>query len=820
MRLAMLRLGVLSILFALAPAVALSQSFPVRPGLWPATDEETTGEDLDGDGIPQSLELQLAQHFFPTIWYDSGEDTSAPGGNHDHREHNQPGRLAFRVRPHPDRSDHIAITYALLYRVDGGENFIFPADFGCHQGDVEAFAISLKPDASCALGYSIESFKTFAHDGTFAEHVRERTVSGCNWGFSAAPVTREFALLASENKHGNYLTESECDAGLGGFENCDYDWTAGDVNSWVGINVGESEPETARRHMDLSPLGFSNRLWANESFCGGPHSFSDLAQLACIPLSLCPGPVESKFTDTFVASITSDTPPPAPIGTPSPLSPWFVTISTASPAFIWEVASHAESYDLSVTNEAGEAVLAENYAASTICDAAQCSVTPALSLSDGVYNWTVTGRNGSDTGPTGPVVTFTVSGASSDPSGTPAGVNVSVDLGPVTATFELVVTAGTTTVQTIDPASAGSLPDGYSVFQNMAFDVSTTAEYSNQVTLTFAMPDMPSDEFERLRVFHRQSDQLVDRTSDSEFALRTVSARVSSLSPFVIASGPAPPPADTTAPNISCGSPDGLWHATDVSITCTASDTESGLALPETASFTLQTNVPVGTETSDAQTSSRLICDRVGNCATAGPIGGNKVDKKPPEITLTSPSSGAIYIIAQPVQASYECTDGGSGVKTCSGTVANGAVIDTRTVGYKTFSVSATDEVGNASSVTVTYIVTYAICPQFDQEKEHNSGSAVPVRIQICDFFGTNLSSAMIEVTAEAIVHVTSNTSYPPQDEGNSSPGGVFRHVGGTGPEAGYLFNVMTKDLPAGQYRFRFSVTEDPIIHDVRFILR
>ena len=46
-------------------------------------------------------------------------------------------------------------------------------------------------------------------------------------------------VFASENKHGNYLSESRCDGGLGGAENCDTDWTAGDVNAWTGLNVGE-----------------------------------------------------------------------------------------------------------------------------------------------------------------------------------------------------------------------------------------------------------------------------------------------------------------------------------------------------------------------------------------------------------------------------------------------------------------------------------------------------------------------------------------------------------------------------------------------------
>src|SRR4051812_48483272 len=109
MRLAALRFGTWFFILALSTAAA----YPQQPGLTPGSSEEMTSEDLDGDGLPQSFELELALHFFPTIWYDSGEDTSSPGGNHNHRENNQPGRLLFRVRHHPQEPSHIAITYAL-----------------------------------------------------------------------------------------------------------------------------------------------------------------------------------------------------------------------------------------------------------------------------------------------------------------------------------------------------------------------------------------------------------------------------------------------------------------------------------------------------------------------------------------------------------------------------------------------------------------------------------------------------------------------------------------------------------------------------------
>ena len=48
-----------------------------------------------------------------------------------------------------------------------------------------------------------------------------------------------------------------------------------------------------------------------------------------------------------------------------------------------------------------------------------------------------------------------------------------------------------------------------------------------------------------------------------------------------------------------------FWHATDVSIACTAGDLASALANPADASFSLSTNVPAGTETPNAATGTR-----------------------------------------------------------------------------------------------------------------------------------------------------------------------------------------------------------------------
>src|SRR5262249_35580903 len=102
---------------------------------------------------------------------------------------------------------------------------------------------------------------------------------------------------------------------------------------------------------------------------------------------------------------------------------------------------------------------------------------------------------------------------------------------------------------------------------------------------------------------------------------------------------------------------------------------------------------------------SRQVCDVAGNCATAGPIAGNQIDRKAPTITLTTPVNGASYGLNQLVNAAFSCADSGAGLATCVGTVTNGAAIDTSSAGTKGFPVNPSDPVGNPTSVTVPYPV-------------------------------------------------------------------------------------------------------------------
>ena len=91
------------------------------------------------------------------------------------------------------------------------------------------------------------------------------------------------------------------------------------------------------------------------------------------------------------------------------------------------------------------------------------------------------------------------------------------------------------------------------------------------------------------------------------------------------------------------------------------------------------------------------------NTVPVGPVGPDLTD---PEVTITTPVDGATYGQGTVVAASYGCTDaGGSGLASCVGDVADGAPIDTSTLGLKTFTVIGTDNASNTTTVTHNYTV-------------------------------------------------------------------------------------------------------------------
>jgi hypothetical protein len=275
------------------------------------------------------------------------------------------------------------------------------------------------------------------------------------------------------------------------------------------------------------------------------------------------------------------------------------------------------------------------------------------------------------------------------------------------------------------------------------------------------------------------------------------------------------PTADTIPPQVSCGAGDGAWHSSDISLTCTATDDESGLADAADAEFLLTTSIAAGTETANAFTGSRSVCDVSGNCADAGPIGSNKIDKRPPTIDIQTPVNGT-YSLGQTVTADYSCQDSGSGVATCQGPVASGAALTTPNVGTSTFVVTSSDGVGNTESASVSYTVGYNVCVLYDPNKAHRIGSTIPIKLQLCDAAGTNVSSSTTTLVLTGVTLVSTNANGQIEDSGNANPDSTFR-FDATLSGGGYIFNLSLKGFSIGTYSLSFQASGEPTVHQVYF---
>jgi hypothetical protein len=113
---------------------------------------------------------------------------------------------------------------------------------------------------------------------------------------------------------------------------------------------------------------------------------------------------------------------------------------------------------------------------------------------------------------------------------------------------------------------------------------------------------------------------------------------------------------------------------------------------------------------------------------------------------------------------------------------------------------------------------SYAICPLYDQSKAHKAGATAPIKLQLCDAAGANLSSAAIVVNATGLVKLDGTASANVEDSGNANPDADFRYDEELG---GYIYNLSTQGLSSGTWQLSFTVdgVADPsyaVLFDVR----
>lgn len=166
---------------------------------------------------------------------------------------------------------------------------------------------------------------------------------------------------------------------------------------------------------------------------------------------------------------------------------------------------------------------------------------------------------------------------------------------------------------------------------------------------------------------------------------------------------------DTTAPSISIAAPTAnavysLGAAVSASYSCADEAGGTGLA---SCQGTVAPGSPVDTSTAGSHSFTVTARDNAGN--TASQVVTYTVVGTPeaPSISILSPIAGHKYKPEQRVRARYTCTEGafGPGIKSCTGTVRNGEMINTQSLGRLKFTVTAVSADGKTSSKTVKYSV-------------------------------------------------------------------------------------------------------------------
>jgi predicted acyl esterase len=166
------------------------------------------------------------------------------------------------------------------------------------------------------------------------------------------------------------------------------------------------------------------------------------------------------------------------------------------------------------------------------------------------------------------------------------------------------------------------------------------------------------------------------------------------------------------------------------------------------------------------------------------------VDATGPAITVFRPAG--TYTLGASVLPSFTCTDDWSGVASCSGP----ATVDTRTIGTKAFTITATDLAGNTSTLTRNYNVVWPFSG-LSVPGSAKAGTRVKVRFGLGGNRGTAIVSSQGSAAVECDALLLPGSWGLAPGESLSSPS----YSSGTG-----LYTITWQTVPSWQHTCRMVV--------------
>jgi hypothetical protein len=117
-------------------------------------------------------------------------------------------------------------------------------------------------------------------------------------------------------------------------------------------------------------------------------------------------------------------------------------------------------------------------------------------------------------------------------------------------------------------------------------------------------------------------------------------------------------------------------------------------------------------------------------------------------------------------------------------------------------------------------VPSYQVCLLYDPLMARKSGTTYPIKLQLCDSNGQNLSSPSIVLHAISVTQASTNAPGPLDDTGNANPDFDFRYDATLGGTGGYIFNLSLRGAPTGTYNLNFRAGTDPALHSAPFAVK